>query len=802
MKNKRKLSANNGVTISYSVEDNRRLRIPFFNEIMLTLLVITATVGAIMTFATILGLEISPSVVIPCIAFFSIIYTVLYKLIKKWRYLIILGVTLIVAIIVLVCFKDISKSIVILFEQAKATISEFMFWDEVPQTYKWQDGFLYLTNFTIVLLSVVLCSAISYFTIVKQSFIALFLLTFPFFEIGAAFGAVPNYFYFSLMLASWAAALTISRVSNSKIKMRRSNGEKQTSHIGGAKQKFAGVAVVMALIVVLLFTTATTVLNDMGFSRTENLDMLRQDAKYSFENFMDYISGVDHDGSLREGKLYNVDDRVIKNRHYITLETSFTSTEEPIKLKGYTATIYKNNSWNQTEQYEQYQSMFDEFAKSSYLIGADTGRLIFGTPQFDRTSYSLITLSDFRRKKPYVYETYFANFTPEFTPIYDSNVAPVSKSKYSYAASLSKKNLYTITDSTIYQSEQYKSAFAKYTEFVNHEYVKSEITEQVKALANSFEAADKFEYLNAVCKYFKENFESSDKSGQCPKGVDFVEHFLFTTKKGYSTHFASAAAVLMQAKGYPTRYVEGYYIPTEIFNNAQSDTMLNNKTFDITDAYAHAWIEVFDETYGWIPMEATPEYLDDNIIQTEQPEQQPEEDTPTPPEEEITTEIDTEIVDEDAENTVDGEKYDPPSMKFDWKILLIVLAVIIIAFCVRTIILISRKNRAYTSCDVNKKLQFAYRYLVLMAAYQNINIGNVYDYRKLTERLGDNGRYATVKQFEFIFDVLLKHTYSRTPATLDEANEVLSLLHDYSEKLYNNLPWFKKLSYRYFHYLY
>ncbi len=331
--------------------------------------------------------------------------------------------------------------------------------------------------------------------------------------------------------------------------------------------------------------------------------------------------------------------------------------------------------------------------------------------------------------------------------------------------------------------------------------MKSQATERVKALVNSFEASDKFEYLNAVCKYFKENFESSDKSGQCPKDVDFVEHFLFNTKKGYSTHFASAAAVLMQAKGYPTRYIEGYYIPTEIFNNAPTDTMLNNKTFDITDAYAHAWIEVFDETYGWIPMEVTPQYLDDNILQPKPPEQQPEEDTPTTPEEDTTTEIETEIVD-DAENTVDGEKYDPPTLKFDWKILLIALAVIIIALYVRSIILISRKNRAYACCDVNKKLQFAYRYLVLMAAYQNISSGNVYDYRKLAERLGDNDRYATVKQFEFIFNVLLKHTYSRTPATLDEANKVLSLLSAYSEALYNNLPWFKKLSYRYFHQLY
>ena len=210
MKNKRDLSANNGVSLSYRVDVNERIKVPFFNEIVLTLLVMLASVGAVMTFATILDFTVTPGIVIPFIAAFSVVYTILYKLVKKRRALVMVGAMLLAGLIVLLFFKDISKGVVIIFDQSKATIHKFMYWDAVKPTYKWQDGFVYLTNTVTVLLSMVLCSAISYFTVVKQSFIAIFLLTFPFFEIGAAFGAVPNYLYFSFMLASWAAASNAS----------------------------------------------------------------------------------------------------------------------------------------------------------------------------------------------------------------------------------------------------------------------------------------------------------------------------------------------------------------------------------------------------------------------------------------------------------------------------------------------------------------------------------------------------------------------------------------------------------------
>ncbi len=801
MRNKRDVSANNGVSVSYRVDVNERIKLPFFNEVLLTLLAMLASVGAIMTFATILNFTVTPGIVIPFIAVFSVAYTVLYKLVKKRRALVIVGAVVLAGLVVLLSFENVSKGAVIIFDQSKATISKFMYWEAVEPTYKWQDDYVYLTNTVAVLLSMVLCSAISYFTVVKQSFVAIFLLTFPFFEIGAAFGAVPDYLYFSLMLASWAAALTVSRAANAKIKTRRSNGEKKKERAGGNRRNFAGVAVVAAVPVVALFSGITAYLGEVGFSRAENIDKLRHDTKYAFADFVDYITGKDHDGSLKEGKLYEVENRVVKNRHYITMETTIASTKEPIKLKGYTATVYKDNCWNQTD-YERYQAMFDEFAESAYMMGDGTGRLITSNPKFTGDFFSDITLSNFRRKKAYTYATYYASFTADFTSVYDSYVTPIDNARYTYPAYLSESYLYLVADSAMYKTADYQAAFAKYKDFVNKEYIKSEIPESVRALAMSFEASNKFEYLNAIRPFLKQTIEHTEKSGKCPEDVDFVENVLFNTKAGYSTHFATVAAVLLQARGYPARYVEGYYIPAEVFNNVDSDRVLGYKTIDITDAYAHAWVEVFDDVYGWIPVEVTPGCWSGDFGMSRPPEpDKPDPETPQEqPEEQRPT--DFEIIEDKVDNEVAEEPFEPKSMLWLWWLVPIVLGAAVAAFCVYRLVVAVSKRRMYASHDVDKKLKFAYKWLVSLAAYQKIPAGNIYDHARFAERVSGTGRYITAESVECMLNVFLKHAYSRTPATLEEANEVLSGLRDYSRAIYASLSKPKKWAYKHLRNLY
>lgn len=117
-------------------------------------------------------------------------------------------------------------------------------------------------------------------------------------------------------------------------------------------------------------------------------------------------------------------------------------------------------------------------------------------------------------------------------------------------------------------------------------------------------------YLNENITYTEEiDPENTDASGENQKTDaktgDFVTDFLMTDKKGYSVHYASAAVLMYRCLGIPARYVEGYLITPEMAENAQDDG-----TIYVTGKEAHAWVEIYQDGIGWIPMEVTPPYLD------------------------------------------------------------------------------------------------------------------------------------------------------------------------------------------------
>jgi transglutaminase-like putative cysteine protease len=81
-----------------------------------------------------------------------------------------------------------------------------------------------------------------------------------------------------------------------------------------------------------------------------------------------------------------------------------------------------------------------------------------------------------------------------------------------------------------------------------------------------------------------------------PPGVDAVDHFLFETRRGFCEHIASAMAVLLRADGIPTRIVTGY---------GPGDRNPLTGYFEVRQADAHAWVEVYYPRVGWLPYDPT-----------------------------------------------------------------------------------------------------------------------------------------------------------------------------------------------------
>lgn len=93
--------------------------------------------------------------------------------------------------------------------------------------------------------------------------------------------------------------------------------------------------------------------------------------------------------------------------------------------------------------------------------------------------------------------------------------------------------------------------------------------------------------------------------GNTPEEKDYVDYFLYDNRKGYCTHFASAATVIFRLCGIPARYVEGYVVTIEDYTRAVR-TDDGRYLMEIKDTNAHAWCEIYLDGFGWLPVEVTP----------------------------------------------------------------------------------------------------------------------------------------------------------------------------------------------------
>lgn len=87
------------------------------------------------------------------------------------------------------------------------------------------------------------------------------------------------------------------------------------------------------------------------------------------------------------------------------------------------------------------------------------------------------------------------------------------------------------------------------------------------------------------------------------KGQDFVDQFLFESKKGYCDHFSSSMVVLLRSIGIPARYVKGFSTGDMI---KQGDNLYE---VTVKNKNAHSWPEVYFAGYGWVPFEPTPGFV-------------------------------------------------------------------------------------------------------------------------------------------------------------------------------------------------
>ncbi len=105
--------------------------------------------------------------------------------------------------------------------------------------------------------------------------------------------------------------------------------------------------------------------------------------------------------------------------------------------------------------------------------------------------------------------------------------------------------------------------------------------------------ADDPDLIQAVAAYVSQSGEY-DLSTPAYPSDDYAIYFLTKSHRGYCIHYATAAAVLYRALGVPARVTEGFAVEAK----AGSFT-------EVCAGDAHAWVEIYRDGVGWIPVEVT-----------------------------------------------------------------------------------------------------------------------------------------------------------------------------------------------------
>ena len=107
---------------------------------------------------------------------------------------------------------------------------------------------------------------------------------------------------------------------------------------------------------------------------------------------------------------------------------------------------------------------------------------------------------------------------------------------------------------------------------------------------------------------------------------DYALYFLTEAHRGYCIHYATAAAVLYRSLGIPARVVDGFLIDAE-----------SRHMNEVSGGNAHAWVEVYQDGVGWIPVEVTGRAgnapAEPEPSPTAEPEPEPSEEPAAPTEE-------------------------------------------------------------------------------------------------------------------------------------------------------------------------
>lgn len=295
----------------------------------------------------------------------------------------------------------------------------------------------------------------------------------------------------------------------------------------------------------------------------------------------------------------------------------------------------------------------------------------------------------------------------------------LDRQKEAITAQIGDKQVNVDEYSVVYQQPSYSMDQLNQVEHEDPEHIKGRYTqlpdnlpERIGALAEEITASfeTRYEKAKAIQNYFHSNgFVYRTTDIPVPgENEDYVDQFLFESRVGYCDNFSTSMVILLRTLDIPARWVKG-------FTSGELVERENGyQTYEITNANAHSWVEVYFPEVGWVPFEPTQGFSDlsDLYVEQEWSEEEQEEfqqsEWETPEEEQEEEEAPA------AERNTDSSR----NMTINWEQVvllgLILLGIGLVLYLSRFRLLTMWHRRRLTEQLNAKNIQEAYHFLLKM----------------------------------------------------------------------------------------
>lgn len=489
-----------------------------------------------------------------------------------------------------------------------------------------------------------------------MSVLGTILLTAPILQVGIYIEKYPSSIYFVPLIFSYIAIGVLGRFKHHMIpqkkqerfEYRMARKGNKNYHIYQTNGRVLLQTTILFAVASLLFlfmfypvalksTNQSQAINNVKKTTDEYVKIYVQNGLSGFFNHYESTGGMSN------GRLGGVSS--VRPDFETDLVVTFAPySYETVYLKGFVGIDYTGNSWTSSRQtVTSIPDFYDADHKTDSYMDFTTFMEADRLEQYMHSNgqYALkgrMQIKNVDANPGYVYLPYYTTresipglsmdnhvITGEFplgdTATYEFYPAVSQIKELTYPS----QDIYANTFSATSDEASYLAAYRDYC-YSTYTYVPENLITPIKKVVEKTGfGSGTAEKVQLVEQYFVEHYTYSMSPGTTPRNEDFIGYFLTSQNQGYCAHFASAATMILRYMGVPARYVEGYVISAYSISNAEAtgedykEYMTGTSpigktgviTAEITDANAHAWVEVYSDGFGWVPVDVTPPSSED-----------------------------------------------------------------------------------------------------------------------------------------------------------------------------------------------